>query len=311
MKIFITIGVLAFLSVVVPQEGHQSTPMQNAGASLLLVPDTSGMETAWDLPRNPLTDSTLGNSHLDRAIRQGFRLFIGSHDAQSDLARNKVTCGNCHLNAGQRLRALPLVGIAGIYPEYNKRAGRLFSLEDRIVECYKRSLDASRSETSAMGEAKPLSTESAEVLAVSAYISWLSTGQPTALNVHWRGLNGIPPERLIPVERLDRRKGEALFREKCANCHGADGQGVEIGDKKPGPLWGKDSWNDGAGAGRVYTLAGMIRYMMPYMDPSSLTDEEAQEIAAFIDAQPRPSYPFKNLDYAGDKIPPDAVYYRR
>jgi thiosulfate dehydrogenase len=84
---------------------------------------------------------------------------------------------------------------------------------------------------------------------------------------------------------------------------------VQIGDKKAGPLWGPHSWNDGAGAARVYTLAGIIRYTMPYLNPGSLTDEEAQQVAAFITSKPRPVYPFKNREYLGSKVPPDAVYY--
>ena len=84
---------------------------------------------------------------------------------------------------------------------------------------------------------------------------------------------------------------------------------MAIGDKKAGPLWGPDSWNDGAGAARVYTLAGIIRYSMPYMRPGRLTDEEAQELAAFIDSKPRPEYPFKQKDYQSEKLPVDSVYY--
>ena len=99
--------------------------------------------------------------------------------------------------------------------------------------------------------------------------------------------------------------------ERCTTCHGTDGQGVAVGDKKPGPLWGPDSWNDGAGAARIYTLAGIIRYAMPYLDPGSLTDEEAQHVAAFINSKPRPSYPFKHQDYRTEKLPVDSVYYAR
>ena len=36
------------------------------------------------------------------------------------------------------------------------------------------------------------------------------------------------------------------------------------------------------GAARVYTLAGIVRYAMPYLNPGSLTDQEAQEVAAYI-----------------------------
>jgi thiosulfate dehydrogenase len=116
---------------------------------------------------------------------------------------------------------------------------------------------------------------------------------------------------LIPVAQLNPRKGEALFAERCTTCHGVDGQGVAVGDKKPGPLWGPDSWNDGAGAARVYTLAGIIRYSMPYLDPGSVTDEEAQLLAAFITSKPRPSYPFKDQDYRTEPLPVDSVYYPR
>lgn len=42
----------------------------------------------------------------------------------------------------------------------------------------------------------------------------------------------IAPSNLIPLAQLDPQRGEALFVEKCSNCHGHDGQGVEIGDKK-------------------------------------------------------------------------------
>ena len=58
------------------------------------------------------------------------------------------------------------------------------------------------------------------------------------------------------------------------------------------------------GAARVYTLAGIIRYAMPYLDPGSLTDEEALDVAAFVNGKPRPSYPFKTQDYLTEKLPP-------
>ncbi len=130
-------------------------------------------------------------------------------------------------------------------------------------------------------------------------------------NPWWRGQNTIASANLVSIDKLDRAKGESLFMERCTSCHGADGQGVAVGDKKPGPLWGDDSWNDGAGAARVYTLAGIIRYAMPYLDPGNLTDQEAQHVAAFINSKPRPAYPFKDRDYRTEKLPVDSVYYSR
>jgi thiosulfate dehydrogenase len=275
-----------------------------------LVPAATTMVTAWQVPLNPVDDKSLDGSPLGEQIRWGYQLFTETPGQAPQFVGGTVACANCHLNAGQRERALPIVGVAGMFPEYNARAARLITLADRVVDCFLRSENA----TGRSFDVLP-TPSSKEVLALSAYISWLSKGHAVGRNPDWRGKNGIPAAKLVPVDKLDRPRGEAIFKEQCTSCHGEDGQGKPIGgpyphsEKKAGPLWGPESWNDGAGASRVYTLAGIIRYTMPYMNPGSLSDEDAQHVAAFITAQPRPAYPFKDRDYAKSKVPVDAVYY--
>jgi thiosulfate dehydrogenase len=269
-----------------------------------LIPASTTMVSAWDIPADPLADRSLDDAADGELIRRGYRIFVDTPTHAPRFAHGQVSCGNCHLNAGQRERALPLVGVATVYPEFNRRSERPFSLEDRIIDCFLRSENATHVPTD------PPTPTSKEVAAVAAYLGWLSRGYEPGDTLPWRGRNLIAAEHLVPVAALDTARGEALFAEKCTSCHGADGQGVQIGDKKAGPLWGHASWNDGAGAARVYTLAGIIRYAMPYLDPGSLTDEEAQHIAAFITSQTRPAYPFKDRDYATSAPPVDAVYYR-
>lgn len=283
-----------------------------------LIPARMTMVTAWDFPRNPLTDATLDDSRLSKEIRWGYRIFTNTPQEAPQFAPGRGSCNNCHLNAGQREKALPLVGVAGLFPEYNRRAGRLISLGDRIVDCFLRSQNATgqigvESDGHIPGDAADVlpTPTSKEVLAVSAYLAWLSTGSAVGKSPTWRGQNVIPADSLLPIAKLDVKKGEAIFVERCTSCHGVDGQGVAVGDKKPGPLWGPDSWNDGAGAARVYTLAGIVRYAMPYLNPGSLTDEEAQQVAAFINAKPRPAFPYKQTDYLTEKLPGDAVYYAK
>jgi thiosulfate dehydrogenase len=262
------------------------------------------MVTAWQIPLDPTKDASLTDSRMAEQVRWGYRIFTDTQHEAARFTGGRVSCSNCHLNAGQRERALALVGVAGMFPEYNNRAARLITLPDRIVDCFIRSEN---------GTARPdelPTTSSKEVLAVASYITWLAKGYAVGQNPTWRNRNTLPADSLIPVEQIDRAKGEAIYTERCTSCHGLDGQGVQIGDKKAGPLWGEHSWNDGAGAARVYTLAGIIRYSMPYLDPGSLTDEEAQQVAAYITSQPRPSFPFKDRDYVGGKVPVDAVYYR-
>jgi thiosulfate dehydrogenase len=314
--VFLALVLTVLLDITQDREpnGKQAT----AALEGVLIPASATMTTAWDIPRNPLSDSTLKASPMADQIRWGFRIFTNTSHEAPQFSRNKLSCNNCHLNGGQKEKAMPLVGVAAVYPEYNKRAGRTFSLEDRIVGCFTRSQNATggmkdqpaSTKKDIKGNAAP-SPQSKEVRALAAYLEWLSEGYPVGKNLPWRGQNTIPPDKLLPVDKLDPIVGAALFKEKCSSCHGEDGQGVQIGDKKAGPLWGPDSWNDGAGAARVYTLAGMIRHAMPYLNPGSLTDEEAQHIAAFINSKPRPEFPFKNDDYRTGKLPPDAVYYKR
>jgi len=287
----------------VPGRHTSSGPAMNGP----LIAASATMVTAWEFPKTPLADAAaLGPLPLSDEIKRGFRIFTDTPREVPQFAPGGMSCSNCHMNGGQREKSLPLVGVAGLFPEYNRRAGRLFSLGDRIAECFLRSENTTGGTLSS--EELPTPT-SPEVLAVSAYLTWLSRGSEVGKNPSWRGQNAIAAAALIPVEKLDPRKGEAIYGDRCVTCHGADGQGVTIGDKKAGPLWGPGSWNDGAGAARIYTLAGMIRYSMPYLDPGNMTDEEAQQLAAFINSKPRPVFPYKDRDYLTEKLPADAVYY--
>jgi len=271
-----------------------------------LIAASMSMKAGWEFPQNPLTDKALDKSKLSDEIRRGFRLFTSTPAEAPHLAPGGMSCTNCHMNGGQREKSMPLVNVAGMFPEYNRRSGRLYSLGDRITDCFLRSENATGGQ---LGDREMPNASSPEVLAIAAYLTWLSRDAPMGKNPSWRGQNTIPAKALIPIEQLDTAKGEAIYTDRCATCHGQDGQGVQIGDKIAGPLWGDRSWNDGAGAARVYTLAGMIRYSMPYLDPGNITDADAQQVAAFIDSKPRPVYPFKDRDYRVEKLPADAVYY--
>jgi thiosulfate dehydrogenase len=299
------------LAVIVLAAFVVTTALAGGPDSLLLIRASTTMVTAWTIPRNPITDSLLAGSPDAEQIRWGYRLFINTREEAPHFTKNALTCGNCHLNAGQRELAMPVVGVSTVFPEYNNRAGRLFTLEDRIVGCFTRSENATGILLKGGTEEHLPVPESKEVAALAAYIRWLSDRFSPGDTLPWRGQNTILREHRIPIGKLNPPRGRALFVEKCASCHGKDGRGVQIGDKKAGPLWGPDSWNDGAGAARVYTLAGIIRFAMPYLNPGSLTDEEAQQISAYINSMPRPSYPFKERDYRVDPLPLDAVYYNK
>lgn len=267
-------------------------------AALPLVPHTAGYDQATTLPRDPATDPLPDNEYVAEQIRLGYQIVRDPQQHAAAYVGNEMSCMNCHLNGGQRELALPYVGIAGAFPEYRARDGELIDLSARIADCFERSLNGPRPPH-----------DSPEVLAVSAYIAWLSEGQPFGESPEWRGRNQIAPEARIPIEELDVAHGEQAYQMYCTACHGADGRGIDIGGPVPGPLWGEGSWNDGAGAARIYTLAGYIRHAMPLTSPGVLSDEEAQHIAAFINSHERPSFPRKAQDFPNGDVPIDAVYY--
>jgi thiosulfate dehydrogenase len=148
------------------------------------------------------------------------------------------------------------------------------------------------------------------VRALAAYLRWISDGVSVQA-VRESRARALPAALLLPLERLSPERGRALFAERCSTCHGADGQGVDLGGIKPGPLWGPRSWNDGAGMARTYTLAAFLMSAMPYTAPGSLDAEQAQQIAAFLVSMPRPAFPAKSRDYLTSPLPPDAVHYRK
>ena len=66
------------------------------------------------------------------------------------------------------------------------------------------------------------------------------------------------------------------------------------------PLWGPDSFNDGAGMARLTNAANFIHFNMPhgadYLNPQ-LSVEQAWDVAAYMVSQPRPKKAGLDKDY--------------
>src|SRR5579862_8455321 len=91
-----------------------------------LVGASTTMVTAWQVPQNPLAaaDGAAGvagvpgvdDKRVAEQIKWGFKIFSDTPHEAARFTGGTVSCANCHLNAGQRDRALPLVGVAGMFP---------------------------------------------------------------------------------------------------------------------------------------------------------------------------------------------------
>lgn len=219
------------------------------------------------------TPELLGQDHPDPARRM-----IG----------NRLACASCHIDIGTEPGTLTLLQTVEHYPRFSGRAGGMTDIEDRINECMQRSMHG-----------KPLPMDSPEMIAMASYLRSLGA-QYAAMGAGAKRA-AEPAAFKTPNRRADVAAGEIVYDGKCRICHGADGSGLlSTGDPGKGylfpPLWGPDSFNDGAGMGRVLTAARFIKARMPLGQPD-LTDDQAFDVAAFINSKPRPMMANLEKDY--------------
>jgi len=264
------------------------TPHALTAADATEAPTAGAAPGAVDAVFSPPSPDTIPPGLPGERIRLGYEIVVNTQRYGKPYVGNRLNCTNCHLDAGLNPNAAPFVGLSAVYPEYRARADRTMTLADRVNECFERSLNG-----------KPLPPDSSKLRAVVAYIDWLSQNVPRGSTVGWRG---IP--RISPVRQPDPAKGKQVFANKCAFCHGTDGQGTMAAP----PVWGPRSYNIAAGMARVSVAASFIKNNMPRGWGWTLSDEEAFDVAAFFNSQPRPDFPAKVHDWPKGGKPADTPY---
>jgi thiosulfate dehydrogenase len=235
-------------------------------------------------------DSTIPDGPLGHAIRRGRALLANTRDSLPAYVGSDLRCFSCHLRDGTQAGALPLVGAYSRFPQYRSRNDIVNVLEDRINDCFERSLNG-----------KVLPREGREMREIVAFLGFLSQGVAPPGEVPGGGLRALPV--LVP----DTARGEALFASACSRCHGSDGLGTPIAP----PLWGARSFNIGAGMARLRTAASFIRDNMPNDRAVVLTDQQAFDVAAYVVSRPRPDFARKGEDWPAGNPPPDVAYPTR
>jgi thiosulfate dehydrogenase len=247
---------------------------QDAGAAIWTVPEIGA----------------LPNNANGRLVRRGRDLITATYahigpevaDRSKRFAGNNLACGNCHLQAGTKKFGVPLFGLFGEFPLYSARLGAQITIEERLNSCMTRSMNG-----------RPLPVAAPEMQAMVAYIKFLSTGVAPGQRLPGLGVGKMPE-----LDRAaDPARGKAGYATACVACHGPNGAGIrrslpttDLGYMVP-PLWGGDSFNDGAGMARLITAANFLHFNMPhgvdYTNPQ-LSPEQAWDIAAYVISQPRP-----------------------
>jgi thiosulfate dehydrogenase len=205
-------------------------------------------------------------------------VYLGPKGSVAQIS-NGLNCQNCHLDAGTKVYGNNYGSVAATYPKMRARSGTMENIFKRVTDCFERSLNGTA-----------LDTNSKEMLAIKAYIEFLGTDVPKGEKVKGSGLKELA--------YLDRAAspdlGKEVYAAKCQSCHKADGSGMlkpEGNAYQYPPLWGDHSYNDAAGLYRLSNFAKYAKYNMPlgadHRHPQ-LSDEEAWDLAAFVNSQPRP-----------------------
>jgi thiosulfate dehydrogenase len=261
----------------------QNNPAEIKQTATLLAADEP--EMPWQAPDS----NTIPKTEAGDQIRYGRDLiartawYLGPKGKVAHIS-NGMNCQNCHLAAGTKPWGNNYSAVAATYPKYRDRSGTIESIEKRVNDCLERSLNG-----------KALDSNSREMRAIVAYMYWLGSNVPKGQKPLGVGITAL--------KNLDRpadpEKGKIVFIDKCQLCHGANGAGqpdtvAGTGYLYP-PLWGPASYNIGAGLYRLSRMAGYVKDNMPFgvsHGNSQLSEEQAWDVAAFINAQP---HPYKDL----------------
>lgn len=257
--------------------------MQACGGGEEQAAETAEVQVAavWQAP-----DTSSWQTDVDAALLRYGRELVANTSAyfgpQGSLAAatNGLNCQNCHLDAGTRSFSNNYALVASGYPRFRARSGTLETLHKRIADCFQRSLNGTAPDSNSL-----------EAAAIKAYVLWVGKDVEAGTKPHGAGLATIPF-----LERAgDPVQGEQLYVAKCVSCHQADGQGLPngMGGYAFPPLWGPNSYNAAAGLHRMSRFASYVKQSMPLgasHEAPLLSDEEAWDLAAYVNSQPRPAF---------------------
>jgi len=155
------------------------------------------------------SESELTDSVYRMSAMRGRAILLATRDSLPHNVGNSLRCASCHLDGGLRRNAMPWVGSYARFPQYRARSGKVDLIEDRINDCFERSMNGSR-----------LNPSGRDMRDIVAYLAFLSNGIPVGVEMEGQGF-----PRLQSLKG-DATRGMSVFSSTCVRCHGANGQGT-------------------------------------------------------------------------------------
>ena len=231
---------------------------------------------------------------LGESVRLGEAIIneTDTHPLTKDLVDNKLKCVSCHLagedgHPGSAKSIGTFSGIAAKFPIYIKREGVVETLQDRIDNCFIRSMDGTR----------PIIDTEASI-AMLSYVTWLSSGSKIDLNARTNHASDFANtvKKFTAIQKKATHKnyvsGKQIYANQCSACHGEKGEGLMTFP----PLWGKStkgkwlSYNAGAGMSKLDKSAAWIQSNMPLGAGNSLSDQQSADVALYINTHKRADF---------------------
>ncbi|HTE31033.1 MAG TPA: c-type cytochrome [Chryseolinea sp.] len=279
--LFLVFLVYVIVSVVLllnPPSAKESQQPETNNATIPL--PAAAAAKSWQAPDSTRIPQTAEGDRIryGRELVAHTAVYLGPEGKVRSIS-NGMNCQNCHLHAGKKFFGNNYSGVASMYPKFRARSGTVETVQKRVNDCIERSLNGMR-----------LEDDSEEMKAFVAYILWVGSEVPRGEYPKGAGIIDLPFLGRPASPPL----GRIVYDAQCVRCHGANGEGKrERGTVEwtyP-PLFGKNSFNIGAGLFRLSRLAGYVKANMPYgveHDKALLTDEQAWDVAAYITSLPRP-----------------------
>lgn len=225
----------------------------------------------------PPPESSLPDDEFGKSVKAGEQIFLHTQQMAGKYVGNALSCANCHLDAGRRPDSAPMWAAYVSYPAYRSKNGHVNTLSERIQGCFRFSMN---------GKPPPLGDP--VLVSLETYFYWLAKGAPVGTKLAGAGYPKLPK----PAIPADYKRGESVYAQHCALCHGPDGQGqFSEGRSVFPPLWGPKSFNWGAGMHQIHNAAGFIKANMPLSQGGSLSDQQAWDVALFMNSHERPQDP--------------------
>ena len=260
--------------------------------------DLGAIDAAWSevyddflhsgepLTFSPPSEADIPEGPFGALIRDGLTAFRSPATEARAYVGNRLSCSNCHLESGRKPDAAPMWAAYPVYPQFRSKNDQVNTIEMRIQGCFRFSMN---------GQPPPADGDLMKSLV--AYFAWLSQGAPIGAKLVGRGF----PALTDPAAAPSLERGEAVYAQYCAGCHQAQGEGLASADGAVWifpPVWGPESYNWGAGMHDPSTAAGFIKRNMPYGRQNLLTDQEAWDVAYYINSHERPQDPRFDGDLA-------------